>query len=181
MSFNSWQQTLITQQAVGVAVTNTTAATSVLLGQAKFTMPAGLLQFIGQKLKVKASGRLSTAASAPGTLNLGINFGSINVYTQGATGTLATSASNLTWKWDADLVLYTVGSGTAATLYGSSTLTSFGLSASTPIYVGPVSSPAPGTGFDSTVASVVDFLATWSVASASNSIRCDDYELMLAN
>lgn len=181
MSFNSWNQSIATQQAAGTAVTNTTAASSLLPGQAKFTLPAGILQFSGQILRVSASGRISTAASAPGTITLGVNFGSINVFTSGASSTLATSASNLTWRFSADLEVVTVGSGTAATLYGTSELKTFALSSTTPIYLGPASSAAPGTGFDSTVASVVDFLATWSVANASNSIRCDSFELILAN
>jgi len=181
MSSNSWGQSLVVQQAAGTALTNSTVATSILPGQAKFTIPAQLLAFVGQKLKVKASGRISTASSSPGTLSLGINFGSINVFAQGPTATLATSASNLTWKFEADLVTWTVGSGTIATLYGTSRLDSFALSATTPIFLGPSSSPVPGAGFDSTVASVVDFIATWSVANAGNSIRCDDFELIFAN
>ena len=103
------------------------------------------------------------------------------MFSTGATATLATSASNLTWRFEADLVAYTVGAGTAATLYGCGTLYSAALSASTPIFLAPAASPGPGTGFDSTVASVADFYGTWSVASASNSIRCDDYELILCN
>src|SRR5689334_25347623 len=100
---NTWNATLITQQAVGTALTNTTTATSLLNGQAKFTLPAQFLDVIGSKLRVRASGRISTAASSPGTLTLDIRFGSVVVFNRGASGTLATSASNLTWKFEADL------------------------------------------------------------------------------
>lgn len=175
---NTWNGTLITQQAAGTALTNTTTATSLLNGQAKFTLPAQFLDTIGSKLRVRASGRISTAASTPGTLTLDIRFGSVVVFNGGASGTLATSATNLTWKFEADLYALTVGSSTTATMYGSGILTSAALSATTPILLLPASAPGAGTGFDSTAASVVDFFATWSVANASNSIRCDDYELI---
>jgi len=178
---NTWNGTLITQQAVGTALTNSTTATSLLNGQSKFTLPAQFLDTIGSKLRVRASGRISTAASTPGTLTLDIRFGSVVVFNGGASGTLATSATNLTWKFEADLYVLTVGSSTTATAYGSGILTSAALSATTPVMLLPTSAPAAGTGFDSTTASVVDFFATFSVANASNSIRCDDYELISCN
>ena len=181
MSSNNWGQTLLTQQAPGTAVSNTTAATSVLPGQAKFTMPAQLIQFIGTGIRLRASGRLSTAASSPGTLTFNVMFGSIVAFTSGATATLATSASNLTWRLEVDMYAASVGSGTAATMYGTCEFVSSALSATTPIYLGPASSSAAGNGFDSTVATVVDLFAQFSVANAANSIRCDDYEFILKN
>lgn len=175
---NTWNSTLQTQQGVGSALTNSTTPTSLLPGQAKFTLPAQALQWIGQKLRVKASGRISTAASTPGTLTLDIRFGSIVVFNGGASPTLAVSAANLTWRLEADLTVLTLGSATAATLYGAGELKSAALSASTPIMLLPVSSSGAGTGFDSTIANVVDFFGTFSVANASNSIRCDEFELI---
>jgi hypothetical protein len=175
--FNSWWSTLITQQAAGTALSASTTATSLLNGQAKFTLPAQGLAFPGSKLKIHASGRMSTAASTPGTFTFDIRFGSIVVFNGGASGTLATSASNVTWRLNIDLVALTVGSGTTATLYGTGELKTAALSATTPLILLPASSPAAGTGFDSTVANAVDLFGTWSVNSASNSIRCDEFEL----
>lgn len=176
--FNSWNATLQTQAAAGAALTNSTTATSILPGQAKFTLPAQSLQMVGQKIRVKASGRISSAAATPGTLTLDLRFGSIIVFNGGASPTLATSGTNLTWRAEMELYLATVGSGTAATMYGTGELKSAILSATVPLMLLPVSAPAPGTGFDSTIANVVDMFATFSVASASNSIRCDDFELV---
>lgn len=180
MSSNSWNQTLLTQQIDGTALTNTTTATSILPGAAKYVLPANLLQ-IGTKLRIKASGRISTAAATPGTLTFDVRFGSVVVFNGGASGTVATSASNLTWDLEADLVCRSIGASTSATMYGSGRLISAALSATTPIMLLPVSSPAAGTGFDSTASQTVDLFATWSVASASNSIRCDSYEIVLLN
>ena len=176
MPFNAWNSSLITLQAAGTALTNTTTQTSVLNGQAKFTLPAQWLEFVGQKLRILAGGVISTAASTPGTFTWTVMFGSIAVYGGGASGTLATSASSAPWKLWIDLTVRSVGSGTAATVEGSGTFQSAGLSATTPIQL--LSCPGALTGFDSTVASVVDLQGTWSVASASNTITCHDYELV---
>jgi hypothetical protein len=179
MPFNSWNSSLITLQSAGPALTNTVTQTSVLNGQAKFTLPAEFLQFVGNKLRIKAGGIISTAASTPGTFSWNVMFGSIAVFAGGASGTLATSASNLPWKLEIDLTVRAVGSGTSATIAGSGVFTSAGLSATTPIQL--LASPGALTGFDSTVASVVDLQGTWSVASASNTITCEDYELISCN
>lgn len=180
MSSNSWNQTLITSQTDGSALTNTTTATSILPGAAKFVLPSNLFQ-IGTKLRVKASGRVSTAAATPGTLTFDVRFGSVIVFNGGASGTVATSASNVTWDLEAELTCRSIGASTSATMIGTGRLITAALSTSTPIMLLPASSPAAGTGFDSTASQTVDLFATWSVASASNTITCHAYELILCN
>ncbi len=180
MSSNSWNQTLVVQQSDGSALTNTTSATSILLGAAKFTLPANLLQ-VGTKLRIKAGGKISTAASTPGTLTLDCRFGSVIVFNGGASGTLATSASNVTWDLEMDLICRAIGSGTSANIIGQGRLLTAALSTATPILLLPATSPAVGSGFDSTASQAVDLFATWSVASASNTITCNNYELVLLN
>lgn len=173
---NIWNQTLSVQQGSGAALTNTTTATSLLLGQAKFPLAAQFIQFIGQKLRVKASGKISTAASTPGTFTFDIRFGSIVIFTGGASPTLATSAANVTWRLEVDLVMATVGSGTTATMTGDGVLWS--LANTGGIQLLPATSPAPGTGFDSTITNTVDMFGTWSAASASNTVTCTGFELL---
>lgn len=177
MPSNSWQSALITQQGQGTALSNTVTATSLLNGQAKFTIPAQAFAVAGAKMKVYASGRVSTAASAPGTLTFAVLFGSIAVFS-GVTPTLAVSQTNASWKFEAQLTANSVGNGTIASLYG---IAEFISSATSGVILLPATSPTVGAGFDSTVSSLVDFYATWSVASSSNSIRCDDYELTSCN
>jgi hypothetical protein len=179
MPFNSWNASLITLQATGPAYTNSTSQTSLLNGQAKFTIPAEFLQFVGQKLRIMAGGIISTASSAPGTMSFFCMMGSINPYAGGASGTLATSASNLPWRLQIDLTVRTVGSGTSATMEGSGEFKSAALSAATPIQL--LANPGALTGFDSTVANVFDLQAAWSATSSSNSITCNDYELISCN
>lgn len=176
MSSNSWNQTLITAQVDGSALSNTVTATSILPAAAKFVMPATLLK-IGDVLRIKAAGRMSTAASTPGTITFDVRFGSTKVFDGGASGTVATSASNLTWDLEAYLTVRSIG--TSATVLGTGRLISAALSATTPIMLLPASAPAAGTAFDSTTSFAVDLFATWSVANASNSLTLHSYELAL--
>jgi len=45
----------------------------------------------------------------------------------------------------------------------------------------PITSPAQGTGFDSTVANIWDFWVGFSVSSASNRVRIDQYTVETLN
>lgn len=181
MSNNSWNQTLVTAQAVGAALTNTVTPTSLLPTAARFNFPSNFLA-IGQKWRFRASGKISTAASAPGTITLDVRLGASTViFNGGASPTLAVSAANLTWIYEADLTCISIGGGTSATMLGTGELKSAALSATVPVMLLPVSSPVVGTGFDSTASNFIDLFATWSVASASNSIQLQQYELVLAN
>src|SRR6185437_14396899 len=173
MPFNQWYAPLITLQAAGPAVASTSQS-SVLNGQAKFNLPAQYLEYVGQKLKIRAGGILTTAASSPGTIAWSVMLGSTAVYAGGASGTLATSQTNVPWVIEIDLTVRAVGSGTSATLEGSGRFTSVALSAATPIQI--MACPGALTGFDSTIANVVDLQVT--LGSASDSLTCEDYEMI---
>lgn len=177
MSSNSWNQTLITAQSDGTALTNSTTATSLLPAHAKFTMPANLLK-IGDTLRVKAGGRISTAAATPGTFTFDLRAGATTViFNGGASGTVATSATNLSWFLEMYFTVRAIGA--TANGLGQGLLTSAALSASTPVMLLPTSAPAVGSNFDATTSFVVDLFGTWSVASASNTITLHTYELAL--
>lgn len=178
---NSWNQTLATLKAAGPALSNTTTATS-LLGtgasqDARFNLPSNLVN-IGSKFRIRAAGIMSTAASSPGTFTFSVFVGSVAVYTGAASGTLATSASNLPWTLEIDLTVRAVGGGTNSSIEGSGTLFSAALSATTPIQL---LGSSVGAGFDNTASGFVDLFGTWSVANASNSITAQDYELVSCN
>lgn len=177
MSKLSFSELLFQQAAAGTALTNTTTATSLLTNLEKYVLPANFFE-IGKKLRIEAGGRISTHSS-PGTLTLDTRFGSIVVFNGGASPTLAASQTNVTWELLMDLICWTKGPTTAATLYGRGKLVTAGLTAL--IQLLPATSPAPGTGFDSGAAQTVDLFATWSVANAANSIRCDDYSIIALN
>jgi hypothetical protein len=181
MSLNTWVEALVTAQGDGTALTNTTTATSLLPAAAKFTLPANFFTSAGKMLRIKAAGRISTAASTPGTFTFDVRFGSTVVVGSWTSGTLAVSAANLTWELEANLVCRAIGQSTTANILGTGRLISAALSATTPILLLPAASPAVGTGFDSTAAQAVDFFGTWSVASASNTITLHQYSLEALN
>lgn len=177
MSSNSWNQTLITAQVAGTALTNTVTATSILPPQAKFTMPANILK-IGDILRYKAYGQISTAASAPGTLTFDVRAGASTVlFSGGASPTVAVSATNLTF--DLEIYLLWRAIGNTGNAIGHGRLLTAALSATTPVQLLPASAPAVGSNQDTTTSFTCDLFATWSVASASNSIQLLAYELAL--
>lgn len=183
MSLQTWQETLITAHSDGAAYGTSVTKTSLLPTHALFTLPSNF-GIEGKMLRVRASGRISSLASA--TLLLNIFLGSVNA-TNWALFTLnATAQTNVTWVFEADLVFRALGSTTTANLLGVGTFTSqavigvgVGTFASTQMI--PAGSPVVGTGFDSTSSQVVDLQATWGASSASNVMTLHQYALEALN
>lgn len=188
MSSNSWNQSLITQQVDGTALASSTTATSILAPAAKFVLPSNLLA-VGTKLIIRADGRISTVVTTPGNLTLDVRFGSVVVWNGAASALTVVAQTNAAWNLEVELVCRSIGASTSATMWGIGKWTSRASlnapAAATTTGVGtvllPDTSPTVGTGFDSTASQTVDLFATFSVNSASNSIRCDNYELVLVN
>lgn len=187
MSFNTWGQLLIAQQVDGTAVSATTSQTSVLAPAAKFTLPANLLQ-IGSSLTLRLGGRVSTVVTTPGTLTWAVKFGSVEVFNSGALAQNIVAQTNANWNLTIELLVRTIGASTTATLFGigeyrSRAAIGSAAVATSGILIQPMpdTSPGAGTGFDSTASQQVDVLVTPSVNSASNSVRCDFYQLWLNN
>lgn len=180
MSNNSWVQTLITQQAAGPTLT-AAAAASMLNGQAKFTFPANLLQ-IGDKLTVKAKGIISNVVTTPGTARFDLRFGSVVVFDTGALNLNVVAKTSVPWTLELDLLVRSIGSGTAATLWGQGEFKSEAVIGAPLPSVGgngvlnvPVASLAVSTGFDSTVSFAIDSFFTQTVATGS--MTCELFSL----
>jgi hypothetical protein len=188
MSNYSWEQVLVAQQVDGTALSTSTTPTSIIAAAARFTLPASVLA-IGQKFKVKASGRISTVVTTPGTLTLDVRLGASTVLFNGGAMNLNTTAqTNATWEFEADLTVRSIGASTSATVMGTGKFLSRALIGSAAVAAGyagaallPDTAPVVGTGFDSTVANIFDLFATWSVSNAANSIQTHQYELILCN
>jgi len=188
MPLQTWQETLVQAQSDGAALTNTITETSILPGQAKYTLAANFLDYIGKTLRVRASGRISTVVTAPGTMTFRVKFGSIAVGTSPAFALNVVAKTNVTWVLEWSLTTRTLGQTTTATLMHTGMWTSEAVIGSPVPGTGgsgslliPASAPAVGTGFDSIVANVVDLSAQWSTASASNSIQLHQYALESIN
>lgn len=187
MSFQSWQQALITAQGDGAALTNSTTATSILPPQAKFTFPANLFQ-IGTMMRVRAAGRISNLVTTPGTLTLDWRLGSVVVFNGGAMQLSTTAHTNVPWELEVLLTVRAIGNGTSANIMGQGRFFSqaANISGADPttghsFLMAPNTAPAVGTGFDSTAVQQADMFATFSVANASNSIQLHQYLLELLN
>ena len=182
MSLQGWGETLISAQVDGTALASSTTPTSILPGAAKFTLPANYFS-IGKVLRVTAQGRVSTTTGPP-TLTLDVRFGSVIVFNGGAMTTVA-SVTNKSWELMALLTCRAIGASTSANMLGigkwtsSAAVGSTGGNANTCVL--PDSAPAVGTGFDSTISSVVDLFATWSASSASNSVQLHSFILESLN
>jgi hypothetical protein len=164
------------------AVTNTTTQTSLLTSTAatgKWAMPGGFFIYVGQMLRIKASGRISTAT---GTNNITFNvvIGAVNV---AASPTFVNQASqtNLTWMLEWLLTLRAVGDGTLANFIHTGNWVTSAVSSTNLNNMIPATAPAAGTGFNSSAGATFDLQATWSAASASNSITLHQYLLESVN
>lgn len=191
MTFQSWQEVLISASSDGTALTNSTTATSLLPAAARKTIPPNFL-YVGQQLRLLATGRISNVVTTPGTLTLDLRLGptsNIAAFTTGAMQLSTTAHTNVAWWLEALLTVRAIGNSTNANLFGqarfssqAASLTAVADSATTPAtLLGPNSAPAVGTGFDSTVANIADLYGTFSVASGSNSIQCHQFSLQALN
>ena len=181
MSSNSWNQTLISAQVAGSALT-AAAAASALPAAAKFTFPANLLK-IGDKLQVKAAGIISCAVTTPGTARFDVRFGSAVVFDSAAMNLNVVAKTNVPWWVDIEMVVRSIGASTSATIWGQGIFASEAVvgsaapsAGSSGILLMPGSSVGVGTGFDSTISNVIDFFFTQSVATGSMTL--EQYELI---
>jgi hypothetical protein len=184
VSLQIWSETLISAQTDGAPLNTSTTPTSLLPGAAKFQLPANYFQ-IGRKLRVTMFGRVSNIVTTPGTLTLDVRFGSVVVFNGTAMPLNTTAKTNVTWKMEALLTCRSIGSSTAATMFGFGNFTSESVNSSVAGTANdvlmPASAPAVGTGFDSTSAQVVDVFGTWSISNAGNTITAHDYALESLN
>lgn len=162
----------------GASLTNSTTATSIIPAARKISIPVPYYDDNGDWVEIYAAGKLSTAAATPGTLTFDVRHGATVVFTGGASPTLTTSASNVTWQLFLYLQCRTIG--TSAVVRGiGHWLCTGGISGG--IQMLPASSPVDGTAFDATASQALDLFATFSVASASNVLVCDQYRVKWAS
>lgn len=176
---SGYLEDFVTVGEAGTALTNSTAATSILPNFRKVTIPTYFFDRVGKRLRIVLSGQISTVVTTPGTLTLDVRFGSVIVFNGGAMTLNTTAKTNVGWILTLDLYSRALGSGTSANVIGQGSWQSEAVIASAAPTAGGASShilpyntaPVVGTGFDSTSAQSIDVFGTWSVANASNSIQ----------
>jgi hypothetical protein len=185
MSYQDWVGLVGVANADSTALTASTTPTSILHSSSRTVLPSGYFDRVGKAIRITAKGRMSNIVTTPGTLTLDVRMGpafppTIVVWNGGAISLNVVAKTNLCWSLDLDLHCRAIGSGTSANLIGIGRFTSecvVGATALQPLTIFlPASAPAVGTGFDSTVANVIDLFGTWSLNNA-NSILTHTYTL----
>lgn len=185
MSLQSWQETLITATADGTQILNSTTQASIIPAAAKFTLPANHFNMVGKRIRMAASGRISNVVTTPGTLLFQVLFGATAVFNNGAAAFALNIVAKTDVSWWMELMMTCRAIGTAANLFGQLNFTSesvvgapAGAASSAMI---PLSAPAVGSNFDSTLAQVVDLQAKFSVATATTALTLHQYTLESLN
>lgn len=181
MSSKGFMERVLEIYEDGPALASSTAETSLLPASAdECTLGAGALR-IGKILKFLFSGRMSTVVTTPGTLTLALRLGSTDIFSSGAIPLNIVAQTNVPWLLEGELVVRALGKGTVTTfmpkacrfhsraIVGSGAA---GTSAPGAELLPYNTAPVVGTGVDFSVSQLLDFLATWSVSNAANSITC---------
>lgn len=181
MSSNSWNQTIVSAQVDGTANTSGAAA-SCIPPHAVFPFPGGTLK-IGDKLCVRASGRISSAVTTPGTARLDFRIGGNIVFDSQQMLLNVAVQTNIGWWLDVEMTVRAVG--TAASILGQGTFTSMAMLNTAAPATGPFSgvsvlpyntAPVVGATFNSTTANNMDMFFTQTVATGSFQVH--QYELI---
>lgn len=180
MASYGFRQRIMEVREDGAALANSTTATNLLPSSgSEAYVGAGMLR-PGDVIAFDFSGRISTVVTTPGTLTLALRFGSVDVFSSGAMSLNTTAQTNVHWRLTGELVCRATGTGTATTLFpkGCHWMSHAVIGSAAPTagsvgeHVLPYNTaPAVGSGFDFSASQLIGLFATWSVASASNSIQ----------
>lgn len=184
MSLQTWQETLITSSIAGSALT-AAAEASCIPAAAKYTIPANFWQ-VGKQVLVRASGKISSVITTPGTARYRLDFGATTVF-DGLAILLDSVAAHTDVGWHLEILLTCRAIGTSASLMGVGRWTCediLGVPATAPKGVLTAilpwnSAPAVGSTFDSTAALAVDL--TFEQTVATGSMTCEQYGLYALN
>lgn len=158
-----------TNEAASSAISNTTTET---LFSTQYSVPKNSLS-AGQLIRIRYQG-IATATNSTDTL-------AIKLYIGGTAGTLLLShtatdvADNNVFQGEYELIVRTVGA--SGTIVGVGTAKSVPAAEGTATYKDDI---LASTAIDTTAAQVIGVSATWSVASASNSVRLDFLRIEMA-
>ena len=186
MSVGYWE-TLATVAADGTALT-AAARASLLQGSAKaglYTLPANKLR-LGDVLHLRASGRISCVVTTPGSITFDLSAGVAGTafFSSGVIPLNIVAKTNVPWVLDVEMIVRAVGN--AANLFGMGFwLSEAALNVAVPS-TGPGpggntlpynTAPAVGSNVDFSIANIIDFNFTQTVATGS--VQLHNYALSL--
>lgn len=188
MSLQTWQESLNTLQAQSTLFNTFTTAKTVINPQAQVVLPANFWT-IGKAMRITVVGAISNIVTTPGTITFQVQVGpsvpaTIAAFSSGAVQLNATAHTTLPFWLDILLTCRTVGDAAVCTLMGQSrvmgimpTVTAAQVDGANTMamLLAPATAPAVGTGFNSTVANVLDFFTAFSISNAGNGIQVQQY------
>lgn len=186
-----YPQCLKTQHAAGTLLATFTTAKSIINPQALLVVPAGFLQ-IGDMLEIDALLAISNIITTPGLMNFQVKMGPTANIVAADTGNIqlnATAHTTLPAWLKMFLTLRSDGPGATAAqfmvqaflhgvMFTRTAAQTDGANSET-LISGPATAPALGTAFDSTVANLLDLWAGFTISSAGNGVRVDQYRVQL--
>jgi len=177
LSRQYWEEAILVSKVDGPSLSNSSSATSIIVAADKIIFPAGFF-CVGRAIRIRGMGRLSNIVTTPGTLTIDVKLGSVVVWTSGAMQLSTTAHTTLPFVFSIDLVARAEGTSTNANMIGIGEFhgQQFNISSSDPTtghpaLVAPNSTPAVGTGYDSSATQQLDIVATFSVANSGNLLQ----------
>lgn len=190
MSLQTWTETLVTAQVDGPSC-STAARVTALPGQALLTLPANFFSVVGKQLLIKASGRISSAITTPGTARFDVDFldsaAAHVIVFDGLAILLDTVAAHTNVGWTLEILLTARAIGATGNLMGQGTWTCedlLGVPTTAPKGVLSAmlpwnSAPAVGANFNTTLSQVVDLRFTQTVGTGGMTVH--QYSLVAMN
>jgi hypothetical protein len=186
-----FNQTLTSARKAATLYNTYTTAKSVINQSETVGIPGNTL-IVGSKFRVKAWGGLSNIVTTPGTVTFQIMMGTLAsptvAWSSGAIQLSTTAHTLIPFDLEVTLRVDSVSevagsTATAAKFIGGGKLNGImftvGAGADSTTVVGqfpvPAGAPAAGSGFDSSVANLLDFWTGFSISNAGNGVQIYDY------
>lgn len=169
----SWVGPVLWTRASGSALT-AAAAASMLPVSAPISLPPGFFD-VGKKLRVQARGIISCVVTTPGTARYDIRIGGVIAFDSLAMPLNIVAKTDVPWLLDVTLDCRAIGTGTTTTTMGWGSWTSEAVLASPLPTVGGSgtfalpfnSAPATSSGWNNSIANLLDIYFTQTVATGS--------------
>jgi hypothetical protein len=170
---------VLTSSVVDGATLTAAAAASMIPAANRVTVPANAFK-VGQVLRVRASGRVSTVITTPGTMRFDLRYGGV-VFWDSLAVLPDTVAAHVTVGWSLYIDLICRAAGATANFFGQGFLSTedlLGVPATAPkgnlvAQLPWNAAPAVGANIDNTVAGVLDVFFTQTAATGS--LICHEY------
>lgn len=167
-------QELTRQKAAGTLFNSYTTAKTVINQTELVPMPGNYLTE-GSAFEIEVYGGISNVVTAQPTFTFQVMMGSIAVWSSGAITTNTTANTLLPFNLSVKLRLDSTGTGTSAKFMGRGVLNCAAFASGSTAITVPTTSPAVGTGFDSTIANILDFWVGISASQSGNAVQIYDY------